>query len=432
MKLLHLSLLLIGASLLAAQTRKSSTPTLPSSGSKLISAKATGSKRYSSDQIIAATGLEKGKAVTEDDFKSVTQQLGETGAFSNVAYSFDFSPVGIKLELQVTDNDKFVPARFDNFVWLSDQELLDKLHANVPLFQDQLPVTGKLVEQVSDALQTLAIEHKLKGRVDYLRVGPADGPIEALEFSVTGQDIRIRQIEFPGAGPAELPALQGVAKSLVGEDYVRTALHIQADKNFLPVYRERGYLNATLSDPQPKVVEDNPDETVVDVAFTVTPGSQYKLSELQLSGNKVFPAEKLRELIHLQPGQPVNAVQLNKDIDAIKQLYGSHGYMATQILATPEMNDTDFTAKYALRIQEGDIYKMGDLDIRGLDSRTTERMAAAWKIRAGDPYDGQYAKQFTESAVNLLAGEDWNIVVHESIEEKDKTVDVSLHFERKR
>jgi outer membrane protein assembly factor BamA len=146
----------------------------------------------------------------------------------------------------------------------------------------------------------------------------------------------------------------------------------------------------------------------------------------------VFPAEKLRELIHLQPGQPVNAVQLNKDIDAIKQLYGSHGYMATQILATPEMNDTDFTAKYALRIQEGDIYKMGDLDIRGLDSRTTERMAAAWKIRAGDPYDGQYAKQFTKSAVNLLAGEDWNIVVHESVEEKDKTVDVSLHFERKR
>ncbi len=432
MKSLHLTFLLIGASLLAAQTRKPSTSTLPSSGSRLISAKATGSKRYSSDQIIAATGLEKGKPVTEDDFKSVTQQLGETGAFSNVAYSFEFSTAGIKLELQVTDSDKFVPARFDNFVWLSDQELMAKLHASVPLFQDQLPVAGKLVEQVSDALQTLAIEHKLKGRVDYLRVGPTDGPIEAFEFSVTGQDIRIRQIEFPGAGPAELPALQGVAKSLVGEDYVRTALRIQADKNFLPVYRERGYLNATLSDPQPKVVEDSPDETVVDVAFTVTPGLQYKLSELQLSGYKAFTGEKLRELIRLQPGQPVNAVQLNKDIDAIKQLYGSHGYMATRIEAAPEMNDSDSTAKYVLRIQEGDIYKMGDLDIRGLDSRTTDRMAAAWKIRAGDPYDGQYAKQFTESAVNLLAGEDWNIVVHESVEEKDKTVDVSLHFERKR
>ena len=133
----------------------------------------------------------------------MTQQLGETGAFSNVAYTFQFSPEGMKLELQVTDSDRFVPARFENFVWLSEKELLEKLQASVPLFQGQLPVTGKLIDDVSDVLQTLAIEHKLKGRVDFLRLGPADGPIEAFEFSITGEDIRIRQIEFPGAGSAE-------------------------------------------------------------------------------------------------------------------------------------------------------------------------------------------------------------------------------------
>jgi hypothetical protein len=37
-----------------------------------------------------------------------------------------------------------------------------------------------------------------------------------------------------------------------------------------------------------------------------------------------------------------------------------------------------------------------------------------------------------ETLSSLLPGEDWNIAVHESIEEKDKVVDVSLHFERKR
>jgi outer membrane protein insertion porin family len=377
--------------------------------------------------------LQKGKAVSEDDFKIVTQQLGETGAFSNVAYTFQFSSEGMKLELQVTDSDRFVPARFENFVWLSEKELLEKLQASVPLFQGQLPVTGKLIDDVSDVLQTLAIEHKLKGRVDYLRVGPADGPIEAFDFSITGEDIRIRQIEFPGAGSAESSALQGAAKNLGGEEYARTALRLQAEKNFLPIYRERGYLNAALSDPQPKVVSESPDETVVDVSFPVTPGLQYKLSELQVSGDKVFPAEKLRQLTHLQPGEFVNAVQLNKDIDGIKRLYGSRGYMATRIEATPELNDAESTAKYALQIQEGDIYKMGDLDIRGLDSRATERMAAAWKLRGGDTYNSQYPKDFTRSAISLLPGEDeWDIVVHETVEEKDKTVDISLHFEHKR
>jgi len=431
-KLTFLALLLSCASPLFAQSRKPSKPLSPSSPI-LTSAKATGSTRYTSEQIVAATGLQKGKAVSEDDFKIVTQQLGETGAFSNVAYTFQFSSEGMKLELQLTDSDRFVPARFENFVWLSEKELLEKLQASVPLFQGQLPVTGKLIDDVSDVLQTLAIEHKLKGRVDYLRVGPADGPIEAFDFSITGEDIRIRQIEFPGAGSAELPALQSAAKNLGGEEYARTALRVQAEKNFLPIYRERGYLNAALSDPQPKVVSESPDETVVDVSFPVTPGLQYKLSELQVSGDKVFPAEKLRQLIHLHPGEFVNAVQLNKDVDGIKRLYGSRGYMATRIEATPELNDAESTAKYALQIQEGDIYKMGDLDIRGLDSRATERMAAAWNLREGNIYNSQYPKDFTRSAISLLPGEDeWDIVVHETVEEKDKTVDVSLHFEHKR
>ena len=130
----------------------------------------------------------------------------------------------------MTDSSPFVPARFENFVWLSDQELMAKLTASVPLFQGQLPVTGRLIDQVSDALQTLAIERQLKGRVDYLRSGPADGPTEYFDFSVTGQDIRIRQVAFPGADDAVLPALQAAAKRLLGEDYSRTALLTQAQK----------------------------------------------------------------------------------------------------------------------------------------------------------------------------------------------------------
>ena len=96
------------------------------------------------------------------------------------------------------------------------------------------------------------------------------------------------------------------------------------------------------------------------------------------------------------------------------------------------MNDADPTVKYLFQFQEGDIYKMGDLEVRGLDSKATERMALAWKLREGDTYDAQYPKKFIETAFSLLPGEDWNIAVHESVEEKDKVVDVSLHFERKR
>ena len=97
------------------------------------------------------------------------------------------------------------------------------------------------------------------------------------------------------------------------------------------------------------------------------------------------------------------------------------------------MNDADSTVKYVFQFQEGDIYKMGDLEIRGLDSKATERMAAAWKLREGDTYDSGYPKRFLDAAPSLLAaGTNGTSSVHESVEDKDKMVDVSLHFEAKR
>ena len=430
MRLVQLVLLVGCASLLFAQALKHGEP--EASPSKLISINESGSKRYTPAQIVAATGLRPGQTVSEDDFKLVSQRLGETGAFSNVAYTFQFSPAGIKLELQVTDSDPFVPVRFENFVWLSDQDLQDKLQAAVPLFQGQLPISGTLVDQVSDALQGLAIEHHVQGRADYLRTGPQDGPVDGFDFSITGQPIHIRRVEFPGAGPAELPELERRARQFSGQDYQRSALRREAEKDFLPVYFQRGCLKATLSGPEPRVVEDNAEETAVDVAFPVNPGPAYKLSELRLSGYKVFPEEQLRALIHLQPGQPANAVQVAKDLEGIKNLYGTRGYMAARIQPTPEMNDADSTVKYVITVNEGDVYKMGDLDIRGLDSKDTERMAAAWKLREGDTYDSSYPQRFVNSAPGMLGGELWDIVVHQSVEDKDKTVDVSVHFEVKR
>ena len=426
---IHLSLLLASCTFLPAQTRKPPGKPLPPSAFKLISIKVTGSKRYTPDELISATGLQLGQTVSEDDFKRVSQRLGETGAFSNVVYGFQFSPAGTKLELQVTDSDQFVPARFDNFVWFSDRELLEKLHERVPLFHRQLPVAGSLADQVSDALQALIIERKIEGHADYLRAARGEGPIEAFVFSVTGPTIHIRNVEFTGAGPVELPLLQAAASKLPGQDYLRSTLSVQADKDLLPVYLERGYLKAAFGDAQPTTVQDSPQETTVDVTFSVDPGRQYKTTEFQFSGYKAFPLEKLRELIHQQLGQPANAVQLASDLEAMKKLYGTRGYMAASIQTTPEMDDAQSTVKYLLQFHEGDVYKMGELEIHGLDSRGTARLVERWKLLVGEPYDASYPVRFLDETRNLLPPGSWKIARHESINEKDKTVDVTLRFD---
>ena len=272
------------------------------------------------------------------------------------------------------------------------------------------------VAQLADALQTLLLERKLQGRADYMRTAHRDGPIEAFVFKVTGPTIGIRNVAFTGSAPAELPLLQAAAKNLQGEEYLRSTLQVQAEKNLLPIYLERGYLKAAFADSQAKIAQENPQETIVDVDFPVNPGRQYKLTQIHWSGNTVFAAEKLQPLIQLQTGQYANAVQLSNDLEAVQKLYGTRGYLAAHIRSIPQMDDTQSTVGYQLQVHEGDMYRMGELEIQGLDARTTARLVESWKLND------------TNHVIPLAP---WKISVHNSLNEKDKTVDVTLHFDPK-
>jgi outer membrane protein assembly factor BamA len=428
--------ILLSPAVVISQTppgHKSSTKGLPTTAFKLVSVQVKGAKLYKQDQIVAASGLEIGQTVSEDDFKLAVQRLGETGAFTEAAYSFQYSAEGTKLELQISENEQLVPTRFDNLVWFSDQDLLDKLRARVPLFQGRLPLSGNMLDEVSQALQGLIDERNVQGRVDYLRTARLGGPLEAITFSVTGPIIKIRNTEFSGAGPAELPLLQAASKKLADQDFLRSILRVQEDKDFLPVYLARGYLKAAFGDAQAKVTQDSTQETIVDVNFPVEPGRQYKAAEVHWTGNTVFPAEKLQPFLHLQAGQPANAVQLGDDLEAAKKLFGTRGYLAVGIRPIAEFHEESSTVSYQLQVDEGAVYHMGELEIRGLDTRNTARLADQWKLHAGDPFDDSYPKAFADSTFKSLAltGQ-WNVISHQTLNEEDKTVDVTLRFEEKK
>jgi outer membrane protein insertion porin family len=427
-------LAILGPAVAVAQNspaRKSSAKDMPATAFKLISVHVKGANRYQPAQIIATAGLELGQTVNENDFKRAVQRLAETGAFTETAYSFQYSAEGTKLELQVSETEQLVAVRFDNLVWFSDQDLMVKLQARVPLFQGQVPLSGNLLDQVSQGLQSLLDERNVQGRVDYVRAGHSGGPPEAIAFSVTGPEITIRNSEFPGAAPAELPLLQAAAKKQPAKQYLRSMLRDQENKDFLPIYLARGYLKAAFGDAQAKVVEETPQQTTVDAEFPVEPGRQYRISASGWTGNSVFPAEKLQTFLHLQAGQPANAIELGDDLQAAKKLYGTRGYLAVQIQPVPDFNDQASTVSYELRVSEGAVYHMGELEVRGLDSRATARVVERWKLHEGDAFDDSYANDFIETAVKDLSLGLWIATVQQAVND-DQTVDVTLRFESKK
>ena len=82
----------------AAYTQAPASRPVPATSYKLIAVKVTGSKRFSSEDVATACGLPVGTVAHEEDFKKAARQLGESGAFSNIAFTYSYSSAGTKLE----------------------------------------------------------------------------------------------------------------------------------------------------------------------------------------------------------------------------------------------------------------------------------------------------------------------------------------------
>jgi outer membrane protein assembly factor BamA len=410
---------------------------MPASARQLIAIKVNGSKRFAEAAVAAATGLQMGTEVNDDDFKKAARRLGDMGVFTEIGYKYSYSSAGTKLELHVTDADKFVPARFEDFVWFSDAELLKRIKEHSPLFDGELPLFGRLADEVSDVLQAMLVENSIPGHVEYLRTGKPGGAVESINYHVNDVLIEVRHIEFAGAAPAEVPALEAAGERLPDHEYSRTQLNLLVQRQLLPVYYARGYLQAEFGEPQPKVVkqpsaenEDGPrNQTVVDVTFAVRPGQQYKLKSLEWSGNHEFPTETLQKMVRAEPRQPANTVRLADNLKDIQKLYGSRGFITTTITPNALFDEGAGTVVIRLDVKEGFAYHMGELEFRGLDNSLMAKLRAAWKIRPGDVYDSTYLSEYLPAAQKLLPPNlDWEVASHVTANVRDKSVDVDLIY----
>ena len=400
-------------------------------GNPLLAVQVKGLKQLKPQDVLQASGLTVGRWANPQDFKRAIERLSKTGLFARLAYSYNCPAGGCTLELEVTENEQLVPVEFENLVWFGHDALVALLESRVPLFHGRLPLGGTLPEELVSALHQILEERKISGDVTYVRAaasGSARDSSGSYLFRINQHPVLIRNIEFPGAATAELTALETAARPLAGQPYLLTKVRQQGQSSFLPVYLARGYLKASLSEPQTEVVEDGP-PTRVDVRLGVIPGRQYRLSNIHWTGNLAVPVEKLQELIHLKPGEPADAVELREDAERVRKLYGTRGYLFARVDETPGLDDALGTVSYQLQVSEGDLYRMGELTVAGLAPEAARKVVAQWQMKKGAPYDNSYVAKF----FNLLYQDEdlklaYDVQPKASLNPQEKTVSIALHF----
>jgi outer membrane protein insertion porin family len=421
-----LSFILLSSILWAAPVAKSQ-PASDNQTFLLTKVSSSGSKRFREEDIIRATGLKTGSTVTAGDIKKAASRLGDSGVFAQVSYRYD----GRSADYTVVDAEPFVPVSFENFIWFSDAELIERIRKTVPLFAGSLPLAGNLGDQVSAALDAILKEKSIPGHVVLSPVAKLGGPVQSMQYQIEGLNVKVSEFRFPGAASDHIPLLQKVMANALAENYLQSFYNDVVRQNAPPVYGKLGFLKAQLGKPKPVILKDDPVQPLVAVEVPVQEGDPYTFAGANWSGANAIPIAELTKLVDLKPGAAADTTRLGADIASAKELYGTKGYMFVQIKSTATLENEKHTAIFNLDVQEGPLYRMGKLEVQAPDAARGELVKRVWEMHEGDVYDASYVKNFlTKHPRELASLNGWNVRFVQTIHDDTHVVDLSLKFEK--
>lgn len=382
----------------------------------------TGSTRYSQDDLVRATGLRANSRVTMEDLQQAATRIGSCGAFSSVQFQYKGANGprdSVEADFQVKDAEKFLPASFENLIWYSDADLQQALHDLVPLFNGSLPLSGTLPDDVKNALTRLQTAKGLPAEVSYGLAGAIGEPPSVYKFKIENVNLKIRDFRFSGVSHLPPDAAAQAVAAARGSDYLRSDAAKMLAASLLPLYLERGYLQAVISDIRPFL-----ENGAVVLSISVNEGLEYRLADFTWSGNMLISSADLSKCITLKPGEPVNGLKLKHDLGQARKLFLKYGREGAAITPLPAWSGE--RVSYVFKVQEGDLYHMGQLEIEGFDQETVGKLRENWKLAPGMPYDNTYLQQFMIRTFVLSHGRQKDWVFLEQTDDAQKIVNVRL------
>jgi outer membrane protein assembly factor BamA len=152
------------------------------------------------------------------------------------------------------------------------------------------------------------------------------------------------------------------------------------------------------------------------------------LKEITWSGESAIPYPQLAKTIHATRDAPVDAVQLQQDALALLLLFHPMGYLNADVNPKPILDEAHHLATYEIQVRQGDQFRLGKLELAGLDEAQAKPLQPLSRLRPGDPYNAYYWSIYLQDVARKLpAG--WTVGNPvQTIHPETKTMDVRFNF----
>jgi outer membrane protein insertion porin family len=200
-------------------------------------------------------------------------------------------------------------------------------------------------------------------------------------------------------------------------------------------YVEKGYY---LSEVKYEI-DDQPDNQV-SVRFVVNEHAKVQVKQVDFLGNTHVPENELKSVMLTQEGGLLSFVtssgtyreeMLQRDLQALQALYMDHGYVNVKVGKPAVALSPDKRFLYvAIRIEEGEQYKIGKLDFSGdLLGHEKPAIATALTVREGETFNRSKLGHDMFGLSDLFRDEGYayaNVTPLTNIDAKTKTIDLTF------
>jgi outer membrane protein assembly factor BamA len=388
----------------------------------------TGLQRYTQEQVIAESGLKIGQPVDLAILSSAAERLRNSGLFAKAGYSYRYIDNQLEVTFKTEEMVWNLPVIFDNFIWFSDEELIQAIAAEVPTFTGLAPKSGAVVTRISKILERLLQERKIAGQIDYTPSYELSGADKNHIFSVKGVNLSICALHFPKAAGIAESDLVKKSKPLLNNPYSKGFVVEFARTNLVPFYRERGHLQVKFLGIQTQQAAESECKNGVTMAMLFDEGAAYRLNKVEWANNSVIAAKELDAMLALKAGEIANGIKFDSGINAIRAAHGKLGFIRAVLTTTPVFEDAGRLVSYRISVNEGGQYRMGNLILNGLPDKEVERAKKKWKLKPGDVFDSSYLNEYTRTDLDAK----WSARIADikfNANKENLTVDLTIFFQ---
>lgn len=391
-------------------------------------------------------GLAEGEPFDPRDLDRNIKRLWSRELVDDI--EIDAEPVAgnrVRLTIRIQERPVVRGVEYRGLKKLNRTQIEERMDEERIQLRDGLPLRRGELERLQHVLEDMYREKGFRfAQVSY-ELETVTAAERRVVFNVDeGDKVKIEDVEFEGNTVFSDYRLKwamrktrpsGPISRLLRRDVYNPANFQQDVDRVREMYREKGYKNVTIGEPdlearalRPQAPPEKQKRRLF-LTIPVDEGERFRFGEVSITGNEVFSDELLLRAFDKPRAKWLEASAVDDGVEAVSELYRNSGYIYSRV--DVDLKERDDVADIVVNVFEGDQYTVGRLEFGGNERTRDKVLRREFRVQEGRVLNmgGLRNSLLKLNQLEYFRIDEDNPIEFENIDPEDKTVDLKVRGE---